>query len=63
MENDSFTTTATKHGLTPEQLDKASAELYGILSVYDPKEIRAIAELIENGTPSRMYERGKGAGR
>ncbi len=61
MGNESFETTAAKHGLTHERLDKLYAELYGILAAYEPKEIQAVAELIENGTPSR--ERGKGAGR
>lgn len=59
--NESFDTVAAKHGLTPERLDKLYAELYGILAAYEPKEIQAVAELIENGTPSRS--RGKGAER
>lgn len=59
--SDNFKTTATKHGLTPERLDKLYAELYGILAAYEPKEIQAVTELIENGTPSRT--RDKGAGR
>ncbi|MDE6028732.1 MAG: hypothetical protein K2F90_00235 [Clostridiales bacterium] len=63
MENDSFTTTAQKNGLTPERLDKVSAELYGILAAYDAKEVRAVVELIENGTPARMNSRRQGAGR
>ncbi len=61
MENESFETTAAKYGLTPERLDKVYAELYGILSAYEVKELQAVAELIENGTPSRS--RGKGASR
>lgn len=62
MSNESFETTAAKHGLTPDRLDKVSRELYSILAAYEPKEIQAVAELIENGTnPSR--ERGKEAGR
>lgn len=56
--NESFETTAAKHGLTPERLDKLYAELYGILAAYDPEEITAVAELIENGTPSRLRDKG-----
>ena len=63
MENNNFTITAAKHGLTPERLDKVSAELYGILAAYDAKEVRAVIELIENGTPARMNGRRQGAGR
>lgn len=56
--NESFETTAAKHGLTPERLDKLYAELYGILAAYEPNEIEAVAELIENGTPSRSCDKG-----
>lgn len=58
--NDSFETTAAKFGLTPERLDKACSELYGILAAYEVKEIQAVAELIENGTPSRQRDKEKG---
>lgn len=58
MTNENFETTATKHGLTPERLDKLYAELYGILAAYEPEEITAVAELIENGTPSRLRDKG-----
>lgn len=58
MTNENFETTATKHGLTPERLDKLYAELYGILAAYKPNEIEAVAELIENGTPSRSRDKG-----
>lgn len=58
MTNENFETTATKHGLTPERLDKLYAELYGILAAYEPNEIEAVAELIENGTPSRSRDKG-----
>lgn len=61
MENESYEATAAKYGLTPERLDKLYAELYGILAAYEAKELQAVAELIENGTPSRS--RGKGASR
>ncbi len=61
MENESFETVAAKYGLTPERLDKLYAELYGILSAYEAKELQAVAELIDNGTPPRS--RGKGSGR
>ncbi len=61
MGNESFKIIAAKHGLTPERLDKLYVELYGILAAYEPKEIEAVTELIENGTPSRS--RDKGAGR
>ena len=44
-----------------EGLDKLYAELYGILAAYEPKEVRAVIELIDKGTPSR--ERDKGAER
>lgn len=63
MENESFEITAAKHGITPERLDKLYAELYVILAAYEPKELRAVTELIENGTPGRMKGRSKGAGR
>lgn len=56
--NESFETTAAKHGLTPERLDKLYAELYCILAAYEPEEITAVAELIENGTPSRQRDKG-----
>ena len=56
--NESFETTAAKHGLTPERLDKLYAELYGILAASEPEEITAVAELIENGTPSRLRDKG-----
>ena len=58
MANDSFETTAVKFGLTPERLDKAYSELYGILAAYEVKEIQAVVELIENGTPSRQRDKG-----
>lgn len=58
MTNENFETTATKHGLTPERLDKLYAELYGILAAYEPNEIEAVAELIENSTPSRSRDKG-----
>ena len=62
MPNESFETTAAKHGLTPERLDKIYAELFCILAAYEPDELKAVVELIENGTtPSRS--RDKGAGR
>ncbi len=61
MSNERFEATAAKYGLTPERLDKASSELNDLLSAYDMKEILAVAELIEDGTPSRS--RDKGAGR
>lgn len=60
MSNESFETTAAKHGLTAERLDKLYAELYGMLAAYEPKEIQAVAELIENGTPSRSCDKGAG---
>lgn len=60
MENEGYEI-AAKYGITPERLDKLYAELYGILAAYEPKDIRAVTELIENGTPSRS--RDKGAGR
>lgn len=56
--NESFETTAAKHGLTPERLDKLYAELHGILAAYEPEEITAVTELIENGTPSRQRDKG-----
>lgn len=58
MENQSFEIAAAKFGITPERLDKLYAELYGILAAYEPREIRAVTELIENGTPSRSRDRG-----
>lgn len=61
MENESFETTAAKYGLTPERLDKLYIELYSILAAYEVKEIQAVAELIDNGTPP--WSRGKGAER
>ena len=61
--NESFENTATKHGLTPERLDQVSAEIHGILAGYELNEILAVAELLENGTPSRMNGRDKGTGR
>ena len=61
MGNESFKIIAAKHGLTPERLDKLYVELYGILAAYEPKEVRAVIELIDKGTPSR--ERDKGAER
>lgn len=61
MANENFEITAAKHGLTPERLDKLNAELHGILAAYEVNEIKAVVELIENGTPSRS--RDKGAGR
>lgn len=60
MEDESFKNTADKYGLTPERLDKLYAELYAILEAYEPKEIRAVAELIENGTPGRSHIKGAG---
>ncbi len=63
MENESFEIAAAKYGLTPERLDKVYAELYGILAAYEAKEIQAVAELIENGTPSRIIGHNYGAGR
>lgn len=63
MKNESFEITAAKYGLTPERLDKVSAELYGILAAYEAREVQAVVELVESGTPSRMNSRGKGAGR
>lgn len=59
--DDAFTIAAEKYGLTPERLDKLCAELYIVLAQYEPKEIRAVTELIENGTPVRS--RNQGAGR
>lgn len=61
MENESFEITADKYGITLERLDKLYAELHGILAAYEAKEIRAVIELIENGTPG--MSRNKGAGR
>lgn len=57
-DDSSFETTAAKYGLTPERLDKLYTELYGILAAYEPKEIQAVAELIENGTPSQSRDKG-----
>ena len=56
--DEAFTITADKYGLTPERLDKLYAELYAILAAYEPKEIRAVTELIENCTPSRPRDKG-----
>lgn len=56
--DEAFTIAADKYGLTPERLDKLYAELYVILAAYEPKEIRAITELIENGTPPRSRDKG-----
>lgn len=60
MENESFEITAAKYGITPERLDKLYAELYVILAAYEAKEIRAVTELIENGTPGRSHIKGAG---
>ena len=61
--DNAFDTVAQKHGLTPERLDKVSTELGLLLSAYDVKEIRAVAELIEQGIPLQGSFRSKGAGR
>lgn len=63
MSNDSFKHVAAKHGLTPERLDKVSAELYSTLAPHEARELQAIAELIEDGTPPRLNDRDKGASR
>ena len=54
---------ADKHGLTPERLNKVSAELYGILAAYDPRELQAMTELIQSGISPRSNQRDKGANR
>ncbi len=61
--DENFKSIAAKHGLTPERLDKVSAELYGILVVYEPRELQAMTELIQNGISPRSNQHDKGATR
>jgi len=61
--NENFKSIAAKHGLTPERLDKVSAELYSILVAYEPRELQAMTELIQSGISPRSNQRDKGATR
>ncbi len=61
--DDIFKSIAAKHGLTPQRLDKVSAELYSILVAYEPCELQALTELIQSGISPRSNQRDKGATR
>ncbi len=40
---------ANAHEITVSQLSRAAIELYDILNAYNPKEVQAVAALIEQG--------------
>lgn len=40
---------ANEHEITVNQLSRAAIELYDVLNAYNPKEVQAVAALIEQG--------------